>query len=400
MTDRLYEKDAYIRRFTAVVTDCCEGKDHYCVELDRTAFYPEGGGQSGDTGSLIWENELGDNLVVTVEDTRFEEGKIVHVTDRGLPIGALVSGEICWEKRFDHMQNHSGEHIVSGLIHETFGYNNVGFHMGHDFVTIDLDGILTMDQLRDIERRANEAVYADVPVQIDCYTLEEAANQIYRSKKELEEPIRVVTIPGADRCACCGTHVARTGEIGEIRLFDAEHFHSGVRIRMLCGRRCYEYTSEVLTQARIAGNVWSASPLKLGESAQAARQAASDEHEQLGQLQDWFFRSAARWLMNEGDVVVFARELSPDSVRRLADAVMQQCGGICVALAGSRKDGYHYTMGSTSGDIRELLSDMNGKLSGHGGGRGGFAMGAVRATRYQIEEYFKNRPEEWKVQDL
>ena len=223
MTERLYEADVYMREFQARVLSSEKRGETYEVILDQTAFYPEGGGQSGDRGTLSFgmgsgkAERLGASSV-QVLDTRERGEDIVLVCDGQVPQGAEVTGVLNWQYRFDRMQNHSGEHIVSGLIHRKYGCNNVGFHMSEDRMTIDLDGEITREGLREIEEEANAIVWQNQEISTAVYTEAEAEKVDFRSKKELHGAIRVVTIPGADVCACCGTHVKHTGEIGSIRL--------------------------------------------------------------------------------------------------------------------------------------------------------------------------------------
>lgn len=202
MTERIFYSDVYCRHFTAQVLSCQPRKKKgYEVVLDRTAFYPEGGGQPGDRGTL---ND------VTVSDTQERGEEIIHLTDQPLEVGAAVTGRLDWPHRFSLMQNHSGEHIVSGIIHRRTGGNNVGFHMGSDTITVDLDVELTAAELAEIEAEANRAVWANGVTQIFHPTAAELKELDYRSKKELSGDVRIVTFPGADTCACCGTHVSRT----------------------------------------------------------------------------------------------------------------------------------------------------------------------------------------------
>ena len=210
-TEKLYYQDAHQAQFQATVLSCRPGKHGYDVVLDRTCFYPEGGGQPGDTGVLSG---------VRVTDTHEAGGEIVHYCEAPLAEGQTVEGTIDYERRFEFMQLHTGEHILSGVIHRRFGYENVGFHMGADFVTIDLSGMLTPEQVQSVEAEANEWIWKNVPVEVS-YPDPEALKTIpYRSKKELTGQVRIVTIPGADICACCGTHVSNTGEIGLLRLVE------------------------------------------------------------------------------------------------------------------------------------------------------------------------------------
>ena len=240
MTDKLYEEDAYLREFEAEVTGCVPAEGGWLVTLDRTAFYPEGGGQPADTGTLGGARVL---------DVHEQEGEILHTTDAPLPVGDRTAGAIDWEARFSRMQQHTGEHIVSGVIHRLFGLDNVGFHMGRDAVTIDLNGELTADDLTRVERLANEAVWENLPVGVEYPAPEALAALDYRSKKELTGRVRIVTVPGSDVCACCGTHVRRTGEIGVIKLLTSQRYKGGVRVWLLCGDRALTDYNEKNAQA-------------------------------------------------------------------------------------------------------------------------------------------------------
>ena len=229
MTRRLFYEDAYIDAFDAVVTGCEMVVDAWSVTLDRTAFYPEGGGQPGDTGAL------GGVRVCDTQDG--PDGEIRHITDGPLAVGTAVHGQIDWPVRFSHMQHHTGEHILSGLLHSLYGVDNVGFHMGRDAVTIDLSRELSWDELLRAERLANETVWRDVPVRIEYPDAGALAALVYRSKKALFGAVRIVTVPGADVCACCGTHTARTGEVGIIKLLSAQRYKGGTRVWLCCGGR-------------------------------------------------------------------------------------------------------------------------------------------------------------------
>ena len=229
--ERLYEADPYIREFDARVVACEQVKDHYRILLDRTAFFPEGGGQPGDRGMI------GEALI---KDTHEKDGMIWHYSDRGLNPGNEVHGKIDWDFRFSNMQNHAGEHIVSGLIHGKYGYDNVGFHMGSEAVTLDINGELTKDQVKEIEKEANASIEANIPIQVFIPEKRVLEQMEYRSKKELEGDVRIVEISGYDRCACCGTHPLRTGEIRLIKILSVQNYKGGVRIAMLSGNRALE----------------------------------------------------------------------------------------------------------------------------------------------------------------
>ena len=242
MTEKLFYEDSHMITFSAVVTACEKVGDYYEAVLDRTAFFPEGGGQSADKGVVGG---------VRVLDVQEKGDCIYHTVEQPLEVGTVVEGTIDWEERFSNMQQHSGEHIVSGIVHATFGYNNVGFHMGKGVITIDFNGPITKEELKDIERRANEAVVQNLDVQVLYPTREELKNLKYRSKIEIEGQVRLVTVPGHDLCACCAPHVKKTGEIGLIKFVGMQNYKGGVRVSMLCGARAiadYEEKSESIKQ--------------------------------------------------------------------------------------------------------------------------------------------------------
>lgn len=377
MTEKLFEKDAYLREFTAQVLGCEPSKKGYAVVLDRTAFYPEGGGQPCDCGTL------GDAVVTEVH---YVNGEIVHTCDR--PVSGTVTGIIDRERRFDLMQQHSGEHIVSGLIHNRFGYENVGFHMGADMITIDLSGMLTMQEVAEIELAANRVIWDNIPVDIFYPSAEELQALAYRSKKELLGQVRIVRWPGVDTCACCGTHVARSGEIGLIKLLSCVKFRDGVRIELLCGKRAYDYVSAVVTQNREISGLLSAKPLETAQAAGRMAQELADTKFALTGAQQKYFESLAESFRDLGDVFFFEDGLSPDALRRLGVEVMEVCGGRCAVFSGTDEEGYKYAVGEKDGDLREFVKEMNTALRGRGGGKPFFAQGSVTASKKEICEFF------------
>lgn len=229
-TIKLYETDAYLGEFTATVKTCISEAGICKVELDQTAFYPEGGGQPADCGTL------GEARVLDVQETN---GTIWHTVTEILEPGTEVVGKIDFDRRFSNMQNHTGEHIVSGIVAREYGCRNVGFHMGSEVVTVDFDSVLTEEQLFDVEMEANDAVLKNVPVTVSYPSKEELETIDYRSKKEIEGQVRLVTVEGYDCCACCGTHVSHTGEIRLIKILNVQHYKGGVRVSMLCGEPAF-----------------------------------------------------------------------------------------------------------------------------------------------------------------
>lgn len=382
MTQRIYDTDAYCKEFTASVTDCRPGKKNtWEVVLDRTAFYPEGGGQPGDQGTLG---------LVNVLDTREKGGDVAHITDGPLAVGETVTGRLDWRRRFDMMQNHSGEHIVSGVIHRKYGYNNVGFHMGSETVTVDLDGEFPPEELAQFELEANQVVWANLPVDITVYGHEAAKAVEYRSKKELPGDVRVVTFPGADACACCGTHVSHTGEIGLIKLISVQRFKGGVRMEMLCGRRALEYVNSISAQNHEISVALSAKPMKTAAAVLRLKEESGQNTYRLYQMEAEVFAQRAAALAGAGDVILFEPAMAADSVRKLAVAVMERCGGRCAVFAGADGEGYKYAMGENGGDLRSFVKELNKALNGRGGGKPFFVQGSVTAAKAEIEAFLRS----------
>lgn len=384
MTEKLFYEDVYQKTFEATVTECREGKNGYEIILDRTAFYPEGGGQPGDTGYL----QIGDQKV-EITDTHEKDGEILHFCGQPLEVGSKVTGTIDWNRRFGLMQNHSGEHIVSGLVHSKFGYDNVGFHMGKDTVTIDFNGEFTVEDMWEFEKAANERVWANEKVEITSYTEEEAKSVEYRSKKELHGMVRVVTFPNADVCACCGTHVSYTGEIGLIKLISLQKFKGGMRMEMLSGRKAMEYVEEICRQNQQISVALSAKPLETAQAVEHLKKTQMDQQFHMGALEQKLFQNMAKQYEGSGSVLIFEEGLAADGVRKLAAEIMETCEGRCVVCSGDDESGYKYAMGEKDGDLRALVKEFNSTLNGRGGGKPFFAQGSVSATRKEIEEFLK-----------
>ena len=380
LTNKLFENDAYLKTFTAQVLSCEPVKDGWEVILDRTAFYPEGGGQPCDLGTLGGARVL---------DVHQREGAVLHTVDA--PLAGTVTGTIDWDRRFDLMQQHSGEHLVSGTVHRLYGYENVGFHMGAELITIDFDGLLTLEDLARVEAEVNEAIWADRETAVRYYDSEAACDLDYRSKKAIAGTLRLVEFPGVDRCACCGTHVARTGEIGLVKLLSVVKFHQGVRVELVCGKRACDYLAAVTVQNRTISGLLSAKPLETARAVERLQGELAQVKQEKALWEGRCFAYIAAALAGAGDVLRFEEGLSPDSLRRLCVEVMAACGGRCAVFSGSDETGWAYALGQEGGDLRAFVKDLNAALNGRGGGKPGFAQGRVSANRTDIERFFADR---------
>ena len=378
-TEKLYYADPFLTDFTATVLDCQPGKNGYLVTLDRTAFYPEGGGQPADHGVL-------DGAVVT--DVHEKNSVILHNVDRAVEIGKTVTGTIDWGRRFDHMQQHSGEHICSGLICERFHCDNVGFHMGADIVTIDFNADISWEELLEIEAKANQYLYENHPIDIQFHRGAELEAIDYRSKKALEGDVRIVAFPGADCCACCGTHVLRSGQVGLVKFLSVQKFREGVRIEMVSGGRALAHCTAILDENTRVSQLLSAKPTETAGAVERLQRELYALRGRVAELEEGDFAQKAQQYAGAGDVLLVEGDMSSESVRRLCAAVMETCGGRCAVFAGA--DGsYKYAVGQKGGNLGPLVKALNAALSGRGGGKPTFAQGSVQADKSAILAFFQ-----------
>ena len=392
MTEKLYEQDPFLVKFEANVLSCEKGKKGFDIVLDRTAFYPEGGGQPFDTGRL--ESAGGERKVKVLEVHSREDG-IVHTCNHPLEPGTEVTGVIDWDRRFDLMQQHSGEHIVSGLAHYLWGCENVGFHMGAEVITIDFDRPLTEQQFATLEETANWHLWQiNEPVKITYPSPEELEQIHYRSKKALTGQVRIVEFPGADCCACCGTHVRYPAQVGLVKLLSMQKFREGVRIELVCGGRAFRYLNRTWDQNAQVSRFLSAKPFETAGAVERLLEENAALKSRLMALEESRFAALAGQYAGSGDVVLFEDGLSPDALRRLCDAVLHSCGGRCACFSGEDVSGYKYAVGQAGGDLRDFVKELNNTLSGRGGGKPDFVQGSVQAGRGDIETFFQREVEE------
>ena len=380
-TQALYYEDSHLTRFSALVRSCTPEKGRYAVTLDATAFYPEGGGQAGDTGTLG---------TVRVLDTQEREGEVIHLCDGSVEVGESVEGIIDYGPRFTRMQQHSGEHIVSGILHSRYGCHNTGFHMGADVTTIDFDCIIPAQDLPEIEALANQAVWQDLQVKCWIPSPEELPAIAYRTKRALPWPVRIVEIPGFDCCACCGTHVKRTGEIGLIKLLSVVNFRGGTRMEMACGALALALLNTSYEQNKLVSRAFSAQPHQTGEAAQRMNQLLAQQKYRISQLERQMFAAVAAGYAGQADVVHFEDGLDGTGVRLLADAIAQVCGGWAAVFSGSDAEGYGFCLVSGHTDLRPLGKAMTQALNGRGGGKPDCQQGRLMAEKAKILDFFQH----------
>lgn len=381
MTERLYYQDAFMKEFTALVEGTQEAENGFLIRLDQTAFYPEGGGQPADRGRFC----LADGRSIAVTDVQEDEGEIWHTAAERIEAGEKIRGILDWERRFDHMQQHSGEHIVSGMICRRFHCNNVGFHLGEEITTIDFDTRISLEQALEIEAEANQYIWENHAFIQQWPTEEERLAMDYRSKKELDGNVRITSFPGADSCACCGTHVAESAQIGLVKFLSARNFHEGTRLELLCGKRAYEFLSMNYTENKAVAVKLSASEDKTSAYVEKLMEDHLSVKAEMEMQNEELLKKWAGAFNKEEKILVIEDWLSPVMGRKLADLAADRCLMIAVFSAG--KGGYNYSLIERGGDISGFVKEMNNALSGRGGGRDGFAQGSVKADRKQIESY-------------
>ena len=376
-TIRLFDDNSYLAECTAAVTSCRPWEDGFAVTLDRTVFCPEGGGQKGDSGTL------GDARVIHT----IEAEDILHLTDRPLAVGSTVHGCIEWERRRYRMQHHSGEHILSGLVTTRYGFHNVGFHLGDEMVTIDYDGVLSREQLDELERDANAVICENRAITASYPSTEELEALLYRSKKEIDGAVRIVVVEGIDVCACCAPHVARTGEIGILKITDMKHYKGGVRLRLMCGTTAiadYQQKQALTTHVTTALST-------VQEKGIAAFDAHMRSMDDAAYQTDKLLLTVAEELAAAQpvscEIPVILTALSGDAARHLAQTAARRCGGTCVVL-NKTDSGYRYTLYREADDFPSFIKNANTALQGKGGGRPPFASGTYGEALDIIRHWF------------
>ena len=378
MTEKLYYTDSHLREFEAAVLSCVEDKKGFAVVLDKTAFFPEGGGQLSDSGYI------GNVRVAEVHE---KGGEVLHYCTCAIEPGSY-NCSIDWEQRYRRMQNHSGEHIFSGFTHQLHGFDNVGFHMGAECLTLDFSGELTWEQLTEIEQLANEAVRSNLPINTSFPTEQELKAMEYRSKLELTENVRIVDIPSVDRCACCAPHVKNTGEIGLIKLLDCQRHRGGVRVSIICGMDALDNVRLMQKNVTAISNLLSA---KRAESAQAVERILNEQQrlkERVAAVNMELAKlKAAAFENTEGNICIFDTVLDEPALREMVNILMEKCAGYAAAFSGSDDEGYRYIIGSKNVDLRANGKAINAGIGGKGGGSKEMIQGRALAKSEDIEKF-------------
>ena len=385
-TIRLYDADAYQTEFEATVLACEEvekkdGKVYqgvYQVWLDQTLFFPEEGGQSPDMGTIDG---------VEVLDVQIKNEVITHTLAAPLTVGTTVKGVVDWKHRFYNMQQHSGEHIFSGIVHNRFGYDNVGFHLSDSIVTMDFNGVITPEEITEIEEKVNQAIIENIPVEVSYPSKEELKELDYRSKIEIEGQVRIVTIPGYDVCACCAPHVRRTGEIGSLKDMNVQSYKGGVRVSILCGFRAldaFRQKADIITELMAE---FSTSQDAILDNVKKLKGANQTMKNQLAAAKQELMEYKVSAIPEDSEnAILFEADLETPVVSGVVYGLVEKVAGISAVFVGNDENGYQFIVGSKNKDCRQIAATLREKLSARGGGSDKMIQGSVAATQLQIEE--------------
>lgn len=382
MTTKLYNQDAYATEFKAMVLACeqveAEGEIRYQVVLDQTLFFPEEGGQTPDKGMLDAGNVL---------DVQIENEVITHTTDIPYEVGQCVCGKIDWKHRFFNMQQHSGEHIFSGIVHRKFGYDNVGFHLSDNIVTMDFSGVLSQEEIAEVEWEVNQVIAENVVITVTYPTKEELKNLEYRSKIEIEGQVRIVTIEGVDVCACCAPHVRNTGEIGMLKVMSVQNYKGGVRLSFLCGFRALEAFRQKADIISAISDTLSANQELLPDLVEKLKKSNQDVKYQLAEAKQELMTMKIKEIPESvADILLFENGLETPVVRNAVNEMTEKHAGICGIFVGSDAEGYQYIIGSSSRDCREVATLLREKANARGGGSDKMIQGSVLVSAEEIRK--------------
>ena len=391
---KIYYEDVHMTEFEATVTECIydEKKKIYKIVLDQTAFFPEEGGQVADKGTITVISETGfEPAALPLLDAHIKNDIIYHYVEKEIPVGTRVQGNVDWEQRFDFMQQHSGEHIISGLVNKQYGYDNVGFHLGLQEVTLDFNGVLTLEQLREIEVQANEAIWENIPINIAFPSSKELADLEYRSKLDLTENVRIVTIPGYDTCACCAPHVDTTGQIGMIKITNVQSHRGGIRVNILCGGRALQdYTVKQNNAAAISASLSVKQDL-IAEGVERLKEENFKQKEVVNRLQANVLKNLAMNLPapeEASHAILFVEPMDDIAIRNLINDLVSRYSGYVGVFWGNDTDGYRYIIGSQTKDCREIATTLREQFGAKGGGKAPMIQGNVGAKEEQLRAIF------------
>ena len=375
-TIKLYDRDAYATEFDATVLSCETLENGFAVVLDQTLFFPEEGGQTPDQGTLA---------SIEVLDVQIKNDVVTHFLGEALEVGSEVKGSIDWQHRFFNMQQHSGEHLFSGLAYRKYGLKNVGFHLSNQIVTMDFDRALSEEELKEMEWKINQAIVANVEIKTGYPSKEALAELEYRSKIEIDGAIRIVEIPGYDICACCAPHVHRTGEIGMFKIQSVQNYKGGMRISFLCGFRALEeYRKKAEIISEVSG-ILTTNQENIAEHVAKLKTQVQSLKTQLSNAKQTLMENKLTEIpADQKDVILFERDLDTPVMRNVVNKLMETHEGVCGIFVGSDEDGYNFIIGSKTVDCRDVATKLREEFDARGGGKPQMIQGSLTASKDDI----------------
>lgn len=386
MTEKLYDKDSYLSEFDCKIVSFGKENNRIYIETDKTAFFPEGGGQTSDKGTL-------DEFFIS--DVQLKDGRIFHYTENTeetydkLKNRTELHGKIHMKKRFSDMQQHSGEHIFSGLVNSNYGYNNVGFHLGSEVVTLDFDGVLLQNDIDKIEFLANRAVWDNKDILVTFPSDEQLKEISYRSKIEIEGQTRLVEIPGVDICACCAPHVRRTGEIGIIEVVAFEKYKGGTRVSILCGERALKDIRHKLNENHKVSVLTSAKQIETSVFVHKLKEDKEKADFEIVGLKRELLSLKAEATKEAERIIIFDDKLQGKLLQDFSIALMGKAKIFAACFCGENGV-YRYSVASSGTDLREICKTLNGAFSGRGGGKPELVQGTISGREEDIRNFLQN----------
>ena len=395
-TIKLYDRDAYATEFEADIISCEPNKaddKRFDIILNQTLFFPEEGGQSPDMGIL------GGYRVV---DVQIKNGVITHTVETSagdccevekeaeLAAGVHVQGKLDWQHRFYNMQQHSGEHIFSGIVHSRFGFENVGFHLSDSVVTMDFSGVLSPEDIAEVEHEVNVAISKNIPIEVTYPSRDELAQLEYRSKIEIEGQVRIVTVPGYDVCACCAPHVKRTGEIGMLKVMNYQNYKGGVRVSILCGFRALEAFRQKCDIISELMGIFTTNQEAIVDNVTKLKAVNQSLKSELGTAKsDLLDYKVAELPTDTDNAVLFEGGIDTNTARNCVNALVEKYSGFSAFFMGNDEEGYSFIIGSKNADCNTVAAALRNKLGARGGGKPVMVQGSVKAAKSEIEEVLK-----------
>lgn len=395
-TIKLYDRDAYATEFEADIISCEPNKaddKRFDIILNQTLFFPEEGGQSPDMGIL------GGYRVV---DVQIKNGVITHTVDISagecceiekeaeLAAGVHVQGKIDWQHRFYNMQQHSGEHIFSGIVHSRFGFENVGFHLSDSVVTMDFSGVISPEDIAEVEHEVNVAISKNIPIEVTYPSRDELAQLEYRSKIEIEGQVRIVTVQGYDVCACCAPHVKRTGEIGMLKVMNYQNYKGGVRVSILCGFRALEAFRQKCDIISELMGIFTTNQEAIVDNVTKLKAVNQSLKSELGTAKSALLDYKVAELPTDTDnAVLFECGIDTNTARNCVNALVEKYSGFSAFFMGNDEEGYSFIIGSKNADCNTVAAALRNKLGARGGGKPVMVQGSVKAAKSEIEEVLK-----------